>query len=235
MNLSDSWADRQPKTVRVGAAEAVLTDLRGDIESGELPVGTKLPAESALAARYGVSRSVIREALRSSTALGLTETHTGKGTFVVSARVVAEPVFGTYSAAELREARPHIEIPAAGLAAQRRTPAQLRRLQQLIDEMDREPDPAEWVRLDGAFHQAISEASGNKVFASVVSEIRGALAAQSQALNRVAQRQHASGIEHRRIVEAIATGSAQDASDAMAEHLRIVEDSVAAMFSGGRA
>src|SRR6478672_4933132 len=65
MNLSDSWAARRPVTARVSAAEAVLADLREAITSGELSVGERLPSEASLAARHGVSRSVIREALRS--------------------------------------------------------------------------------------------------------------------------------------------------------------------------
>ena len=75
------------------------------------------PWEAELAARYGVSRSVVREALRSCAALGLTQTHTGKGTFVVSARSTGDLVLGRYSARDLTEARPHVEVPAAGLAA----------------------------------------------------------------------------------------------------------------------
>ncbi|MFI7664842.1 FadR/GntR family transcriptional regulator [Nocardia sp. NPDC049526] len=232
MNLSDSWAGRQPKTMRIGAAEAVLADLRTDIESGELPVGTKLPAESALAVRYGVSRTVIREALRSSTTLGLTETHTGKGTFVIADRVRSNPVFGSYSAAELREARPHIEVPAAGFAALRRTEDQLARLRLLVDRMRHEQNPAEWVLLDSAFHLAVAEASGNTVFAAVVSEIRDAMAQQSRAINRLTTRQQASDVEHHAIVEAIAGRSYDAAASAMAQHLQIVEDTVATMFTG---
>lgn len=231
VNLSDSWADRQPKTVRVGAAEAVLADLRADIEAGELPIGTKLPAESALASRFGVSRSVVREALRSSTTLGLTETHTGKGTFVVADRVRADPVFGSYSAAELREARPHFEIPAAGFAAQRHSAAQLDALKDLVDRMDAESDPVEWVRLDGVFHLTIAEASGNTVFAAMVAEIRDALTEQSKALNKLSRRQQASGKEHRAILDAIASGSSEAAAAAMADHLRIVDDTVATLFT----
>jgi DNA-binding FadR family transcriptional regulator len=60
------------------------------------------------------------------------------------------------------------------------------------------------------------------VFASVVADIRGALAFQSETLNMVADRQHASDAEHQRILGAIEAGSADEASSAMAEHLRAV-------------
>jgi DNA-binding FadR family transcriptional regulator len=230
MSLSDSWTDRQPRVARVGAAEAVLADLRSSIEDKDLPVGTKLPAEAALASRYGVSRSVIREALRSTTTLGLTETRTGRGTFVVADRIRSEPVFGRYSVQALREARPHIEVPAAGLAALRHSPEQLSRLRALVSGMDVVDDPAEWVRLDGEFHLLIAQSSGNTVFASVVDDIREALSEQSKMLNTVPHRKEASGIEHKAIVDAIAEGSAAAASDAMANHLRIVEDAVVGLL-----
>ena len=226
MSLSDSWTDRQPRISRMSAAEAVLADLRSSIEEGELSVGTKLPAEAALATRYGVSRSVVREALRSANALGLTETHTGRGTFVVADRVQSEPVFGRYTVQALREARPHIEVPAAGLAASRRTEEQLERLRTLVSAMDVVNDPAEWVRLDGEFHVCIARSSGNVVFASVVDDIREALAEQSKLVNTLPRRREASGAEHRVIVDAIAEGSPERASAAMADHLRIVEDAV---------
>ena len=119
MSLSDSWAVSPPTATRVSAAEAVFADLRDAIVSGRVAVGEKLPAESALATRHSVSRSVIREALRSCTALGLTETKTGRGTFVIADRVTGDLDIGNYAARELMEARPHVEIPAAGWAAER--------------------------------------------------------------------------------------------------------------------
>ncbi|MET0318823.1 MAG: GntR family transcriptional regulator, partial [Rhodococcus fascians] len=78
MNLSDSWAVSQPTATRLSAAEAVFADIRDAIVAGHIAIGERLPAESALATRYAVSRSVIREALRSCNALGLTETKTGR-------------------------------------------------------------------------------------------------------------------------------------------------------------
>src|SRR5918997_1388415 len=129
----------------------MLADLRASIESGALPIGTKLPSEAMLAERYGVPRSIVRTALRNAAQLGLTETRSGKGTFVITASFPVEPVFGRYSAADLREARPHIEVPAAGLAARRRTAEDLARMHELLDPLDTETDPVAWVQLDVEF------------------------------------------------------------------------------------
>ena len=223
MNLSDSRTAGQPAPLaRLSAAEAVFAAIRGDIESGVVPVGGKLSSEATLAQQYGVSRSVIREALRSCTALGLTVTKTGKGTFVIAAKVANDLTLGQYSARDLTEARPHIEIPAAGLAAQRRTAEELETLRHLMDAMSTETDPESWVALDSSFHAAIARASGNKVFSSVVADIRDALAHQSETLNMVADRQHASDIEHQQILTAIEAGSPDEASAAMANPLHAV-------------
>lgn len=223
VNLSDSWTAGQGKIVRVSAAEAVFKALRGAIESGDIPVGTRLDSEAALAQQFGVSRSVVREALRSCNALGLTETRTGRGTFVVSEVVAQDLVLGRYSARDLMEARPHIEVPAAGLAAQRRTEEEIEGLRGIVEAMVDEDDPQAWVNLDAAFHAAIARASGNSVFAGVFSDIRDAMANQSETLNLVADRRDKSNGEHARIVDAIQHGSYEDAAQAMEMHLSEVE------------
>jgi GntR family transcriptional repressor for pyruvate dehydrogenase complex len=200
----------------------VFNAIRQDIESGRLGVGSKLSSEATLSQQYGVSRSVIREALRSCTALGLTVTKTGKGTFVVANKVANDLTLGQYSARDLTEARPHIEVPAAGLAAERRSEEELETLRHIVAAMATETDPESWVALDSSFHAAIARASGNKVFASVVADIRDALAHQSETLNMVADRQHASDVEHQEILAAIEAGSAEKARAAMARHLQAV-------------
>ncbi|KZF00617.1 GntR family transcriptional regulator, partial [Rhodococcus sp. EPR-157] len=199
---------------------------RDAIVSGQVAVGDKLPAESALATRHGVSRSVIREALRSCTALGLTETKTGRGTFVVRDRVTGDLDIGNYAARELMEARPHVEIPSAGWAAERRTDEDLLVLEGLTDEMRNEDDHHAWVLLDGQFHTAIARASKNRVFEAIIVDIRGALTRQSETLNLVARRQQKSNIEHDTIVAGIRSGNYDEAAQAMAAHLDAVRGAV---------
>ncbi|MGN5734925.1 FadR/GntR family transcriptional regulator [Arthrobacter psychrochitiniphilus] len=223
MNLSDSWTAGQSQIVRVSAAEAVFKAIRTAIEDGELRVGTKLSSETALAAQYGVSRSVIREALRSCTALGLTETLTGKGTFVISARVSGDLVLGHYSARSLMEARPHIEVPAAEFAATRRSAEQLEEMRGILELMAEEDDPQVWVNLDAAFHGVIARASGNGVFERVVNDIRDAMVNQSETINLITGRARQSDHEHQEILAAITRGSSADAGHAMAIHLSAVD------------
>jgi DNA-binding FadR family transcriptional regulator len=208
----------------MSAVDYVLGDLRAAIDAGVVGVGERLPSEAALAARYSVSRTVIREVLRSCEALGLTVTRTGKGTFVVAERP-SQLVFDGFSSAHLMEARPHIEVPAAGLAAMRGNEQDIETLQKLIEAMEAESDDQVWVGLDASFHLAIAEASGNPVFTHVLLIIRTALASQSGMLN-ASGRRTASNREHRSIAAAIARGSAVEAEDAMRYHLDQVKDAV---------
>lgn len=223
MNLSDNWTAGQSQIIRVSAAEAVFQAIRSAIEDGHLTVGTKLSSETALASQYGVSRSVIREALRSCTALGLTETQTGKGTFVIASRASSDLVLGQFSARSLMEARPHIEVPAAEFAATRRSQEQLEEMRGILTLMAEEDDPEIWVNLDAAFHGAIARASGNGVFESVVNDIRDAMVNQSETINLITGRARQSDAEHQRILEAIARGNTRDAGLAMATHLSAVD------------
>lgn len=219
------WASAAggPRTSAVGH---VLSDLREAITSQTIPIGSRLPSEAALAERYGVSRTVIREVLRACESSGLTVTRPGRGTFVVAHRP-QDLVFDDYSALELLEARPTVEISAAGLAALRRTEDQLAELDRLIAAMAGSTDPGAWTELDAQFHLAIAQASGNRVFAAVLGSIGTALRKQSAMLNIRPTRREASHAEHVAIAAAITRQSDTEARDAMQFHLDQVTDAVA--------
>ncbi len=227
--LADWLSDTHPIT-RKNAAEVVFDDIRSAITSGRLAVGTRLPSEAQLAGRFGVSRPVVREALRSLQTLGLTQTRTGSGTYVLNVSPASELSYGGYSARDLIEARPFIEVPAAGWAALRRSNGQLAHMIELCDKMDRQMDPEKWELLDSEFHCAIAEASGNTVFTKIVADAREALIQQSELVNLMSGRREASNVEHRRIVEAIQTGSEVEARAAMEAHLSKVKTAVATII-----
>jgi GntR family transcriptional repressor for pyruvate dehydrogenase complex len=232
VKLPHEWTSRPVAGQRTSAVSYVLHDLREAITSEVIKVGDRLPSESALAVRYSVSRAVVREVLRSLESTGMTVTRTGRGTFVVSSHP-AELIFEGYSAMHLMEARPTIEVPAAGLAAIRRSEAQLHQLQQLGELMEAEHDDAVWTRLDASFHLAIAQASGNPVFADVLSSIAAALRGQSTMLNVKFDRRAASLAEHRAIIVGITSGSAVEAEDAMRFHLSEVHDALITSMTTG--
>ena len=230
MDRSEAWALRPVPGRRRSAVDYVLTDLRDAICSGAITVGERLPSESALATRYAVSRAVVREVLRSLESAGLTMTRSGKGTFVVAART-AEMTFEGYSVMHLMEARPAIEVPAAALAALRRSEEQVEDLRALTARMEAETDEAIWTRLDASFHLALAQASGNPVFADVLASVGAALRSQSAMLNVRAARRAASEAEHRAVVAAIVQRSAGEAEEAMRYHLAEVQDALAVSLS----
>ena len=212
--------------------EAVLAHLRSSIERGEHAVGEKLPSEAALSREFEVSRSVIREALRGLQALGMTESKTGKGTFVTATGPADNPTFGTYSARDLIEVRRHVEIPVAGYAALRRSQDDLDLLGHLLERMDAETDNTAWVALDSLFHITVAQASGNPVFGKVIEEIRDALARQSAFLIQLGDRRAQSNVEHRAIVTAIESRVESAAIAAMTAHLQHVEATLNSIVNG---
>ncbi|SEC18465.1 DNA-binding transcriptional regulator, FadR family [Amycolatopsis tolypomycina] len=212
--------------------EAVLAHLRSAIERGEHAVGDKLPSEAALSREFEVSRSVIREALRGLQALGMTESKTGKGTFVTATGPADNPTFGPYSARDLIEVRRHVEIPVAGYAAVRRSQDDLDLLAHLLERMDTETDNTAWVALDSLFHITIAQASGNPVFGKVIEEIRDALARQSAFLNQLGDRRRQSNLEHQAIVAAISSRVESAAIAAMTAHLEHVEATLNSIVNG---
>lgn len=220
----------QPSTERLSAAEAVVRTICRSIKNGEFPLGERLPSEAKLAALYDVSRPVVREALRSCAGLGLTETKSGSGTFVVATKADVRLPLGQYTVQDLYEARPHIEAPAASLAALRRSASDLTVMRQTLDAMSIETNPRALVDLDAAFHIAIAHASRNRVFERMTTEIRDALAQQSEILTIIADRHQESDEEHRRILAAIETGDPGEASAAMLAHLDVVHERILSLL-----
>lgn len=82
--MTETFAGDGYRRDRMGAAEQVLDDLRGQILSGRLAKGTRLPSEKELALHYGVSAPTIREAVRALSAMSLVEARHGAGTFITA-------------------------------------------------------------------------------------------------------------------------------------------------------
>jgi len=151
---------------------------------------------------------------------------------VIADQVPTVLTVGNYSSRDLLEARPHVEIPAAGLAAIRSTEPARIELQRLVKQMEAATDPQNWVRLDAAFHAAIARASGNLVIVDLQATMATALARQSETLNLVAHRRQDANREHSAIVTAIAEHSVQRAEKAMSEHLAQVRRAVEQLTTG---
>ena len=164
--------------------ELVAAQLREQVASGAWPVGSRLPTEAELGRQLQVGRSTLREAVRVLVHVGLLETRQGAGTFVRAA-VPASPWDARLRRAEILEVyevRQALELRAAVLAAERRTSADLQRLDRALAARNaaraRARDAA-YVEADLAFHEAVVAAAHNPVleelFASFVAPLREGL------------------------------------------------------------
>lgn len=216
--------------------------LIGEIVGGALPEGHKLQRESALAEEYGVSRGVARECMRGLEERGLVVVKHGRGATVTSSHqwdsfdpdVLAGLLKGVASArvlAEYLECRRILEIEAAGLAAERATPADLEAVSEAFERMMTCADRARLSRAaedlyqeaDIAFHRAVVAATENRSLVHMTEPIHRALAAAVPALARPEARFERGLPEHERIVSAIVNGQRDEAREAMRAHLLTVE------------
>ncbi|WP_246227201.1 FadR/GntR family transcriptional regulator [Propioniciclava coleopterorum] len=160
-----------------GLASEIADELRGRILSGAMPAGSQVPTEAALTEEFGVSRTVVREALQQLRAGGLVESFQGRGSFVLS--IPAEPGGGLLAGAasrrdvvDLIEYRIGIESEVAAHAAARRSASQLAAIHRALDAFGAVADePARVVRADFAFHLAVAQASNNRFFLGALEEL----------------------------------------------------------------
>ncbi|WP_234196432.1 FadR/GntR family transcriptional regulator [Pseudacidovorax sp. NFM-22] len=173
------------------AAEGTLADrvtglIAADIRARVYPANTRLPTELAMTQQYGVSRTVIREAISRLKSEGLVETRQGSGTVVRdpkaadafrlgqgSATTAEPPAQGVLRILELRRG---IEAEMAALAAERRTGAEMTQIQQALRAIARaEKEGRDGVEEDLAFHIAISRAAHNPHYTELLGMLTRAL------------------------------------------------------------
>lgn len=151
--------------IRKGSlVETAIESLRHNIESGEWPIGARLPVESELSEALGISRNTIREAVRVLVHVGMLETRQGDGTYVRANRDAGETLrrIARTRLAEQIEVRIMLETEAARLAAGRRNDADLKIMTSALDaRAGAGTDIAERIRHDQAFHHALVRASHN--------------------------------------------------------------------------
>lgn len=198
--------------------------------SAQISPNDKLPSERQLSEALGVGRSSLRNALKSLSLLGVIDQRPGSGTYLRDTTSDLLPrviewglLLGENNLEEVVEAREQLEVMLAGLAAQRRTDEDVRRLQHLIDGMtasDVTHDQAHYVELDIQFHLAIAEASKNQVLAGVLRNLQSLLHAWASRVIEAAGETSSSLAMHVPILEAIRRGDANAARSAMDAHMQ---------------
>lgn len=213
-------------------ATAVVEDLVDRIVGGELPIGSALPIEPVLCEMFAVSRTVIREAVKSLEAMRLVTVQQGQGTTVRDVddwdllnRVVLA-AFVRHDAElaileDLIDARRALESQMAGQAALRADKEHMQHIQAALEQLyAEEDDPARYLRADLAFHHAIMTASGNRLGRAIVQTIN---AEAFHSLRYIGEPTRAdcreSNIAHQAIFDSIAANDEQGAAQAMNDHI----------------
>jgi DNA-binding FadR family transcriptional regulator len=205
----------------------VVDDLGRQILAGAVKPGDPLPQEWTLCEEMGVSRTVVREAIKSLAAKGLVESRAKRGTIVRPSRAwnYLDPQVLDWQARadedgrylfHLTELRRAIEPTAAGMAAERATDEALRLIEQAYDEMARTADSVEdFLKADIRFHAEILHATGNPFFSPVANVIGASLESSLRVTNRQAVDNHASVPVHGRVMKAISARQPTKAQAAM--------------------
>jgi GntR family transcriptional regulator, transcriptional repressor for pyruvate dehydrogenase complex len=209
----------------ISLSSRVAAALQDKIRSGTLPEGARLPTENALARHFGVSRTVIREAIAALKAEGLVETRQGSGAYLRR----PDPAFridpltreAVGNLLQLIEVRRVIEAEIAALAATQRSAAQLDEIRQALARID--AAQGDGVEEDVAFHLALARATGNPYWAGMVEMFAAQLrtAVTVTRANEARRRDFADQVrnEHARILAAVAAGDPETAREAAAEHM----------------
>lgn len=212
--------------------QEVSQELTQRIKNGQLKPGDRLPTESELIEQMQVSRTVIREAISHLQAHGLIETRHGIGSFVLEApslltfHIAPESLETLHDIIDVLELRQSLESAAAGMAALRRTDADLEVMQQALHDFKQALSKREnTADIDFQFHLAIAKSTKNKYFTKFMSYLGQAVIPRTrikiqnnspEMIENYLSRVHE---EHQNIFQAIQSQNPLLASSAMQIHL----------------
>ncbi|MER7200402.1 GntR family transcriptional regulator [Streptomyces sp. CB01635] len=217
----------RPMTARPRLYEQVLDRLRAYVAEGGLRAGDRLPPERDLAARLGVSRASVKQAITVLEVQGLVEARHGGGTYLMRDSLDAEPVERMVERRrrlpDVLEAREALETKLAELAAERRTDEDLAALHAALDRMVADiEDGGHGVEGDRLFHAAVTAAAHSALLAEFMRSIADQVTESRTESLRQPRRPARSLAQHRAILDAIETGRPAQAAAAMRRHVRTV-------------
>jgi GntR family transcriptional repressor for pyruvate dehydrogenase complex len=219
-------------------SEKIIAQISDALVAGELKPGDRLPPERELAEQFGVSRTVIRDAVKTLAGRGILHVKHGAGIFVTTSEENAIGRLGALSdilplqgvsLRDLFEIRKVLEAEGAEWAARRRNDYHLKRLRGILDDAYRNSENIEVLsERDAQFHVAIAEASQNLVLVRVMLTLLDLLAQSRRESLSIPGRAKLSLKDYERIVEEIEAQRHEGARETMLEHLTSVESTVLA-------
>jgi len=208
----------------------VTSQLEALIVESQLSPGDRLPAERDLAERFGVSRTVVREAVRSLAAKGMVEVRPGSGTLVrtpsaeAGTRSMTLFLRGAQQDLDYQkglEGRRILEVEIAGLAATRRTEQDLEELERILEDVAGIRDKRDrFVAWDVGFHTALALATHNELFPLLLDSVVKVMARVREVGFEVPATPDRAMKHHRAILKQVRAKSAAGAREAMTDHLK---------------
>jgi GntR family transcriptional repressor for pyruvate dehydrogenase complex len=216
--------------------QQVIEQIQQMIMAGDLKPGDRLPSERELTEQLQVSRTSIREALRSLEIIGLLESRHGGGNFIKE--TLDDTLFQPLSImfklhcdnpAAILEIRRMLEVEGAALAAQRITEPQTEHLEKLLEELERSKGINQKSPVDASFHQCIAQVTGNTLLINILQASASLLDEFiAEAWNRILRNPESEELFlqiHRDICRAIAQRNPHEAAAAMRRHFdQVVEN-----------
>mgnify|MGYP000112007972 CR=1 FL=1 len=209
----------------------VVSELEQVILSGRLRPGEMLPRERDLAEQFGVSRTVMREAVRVLVTKGLLETKRGRGTMVrkPGSDHLAQPLsLALHSQSDektfqdLHHVRCILDTEIAALAAQHATDEEVARLGQIVLEMEAATkQPEVFAAKDAAFHTLMAEMTHNQVLALLAESVRSLLQRYILLIVQHLDSTDANMLDHRKLLDSIVARDPQRAREAMVADLNL--------------
>lgn len=207
--------------------EGIVKQLTNLINNGSLKPGDRLPTERELAIQLNVSRTAIREALRSLETMGFIESKVGDGTFIKE--ITLNNVINPFSSilyqdkklmVELIDVRLLLEVEVAKLAARRISAAKITDIERSLDLMEKEiVEGGIGIKGDNQFHNALAIAAENTAMSKIL-HMCGDLLNSTREVALKNMRDTRIGLkQHREIFEAVKVGDEQKASELMKNHL----------------
>jgi GntR family transcriptional repressor for pyruvate dehydrogenase complex len=209
------------------APEQVVVRVYDLIKRGELRPGDRLPSEREFAKQLGINRTSLRAGLRSLIAMGVLHAKHGSGTYLSSgpsslggeALELLAALHG-FTQDEIFEARQHLEVVVAGLAAQRATSEQLATMaEELANTFSTLDNPQQFLLHDIRFHRALAAASGNPILATLVGMVSAMHYDRRSQTVSSAGWLRAGADMHQKIYRAIRARKPEEARGAMREHI----------------
>lgn len=219
--------------------KSVINALIVMIEQSHLQVGDRLPPEQALASRLGVGRSTIREALKAWQSMGIVTRNKGAGTVLaaeVTSNSVHVPITLKLEAESLLRTngvRRPLEVESVRLASQLATKKQRQRIRRRADVLlDIHASGEDWREVDGHFHSAIHDASGNPLFGQLSRQIHNVFLSIYRDPFGVPLMGESSIPIHGLLADAVISGDTEVAVQHMLHIAQIVDDEVKRIING---